>query len=80
MSKSITLKHPVEFGGQTTEKLEMRVPKVRDSLAAQKAAAHPADQELRLFANLCEVEPAVLEEMHIADYSQLQQAYAGFLS
>ncbi len=80
MSKPITLKHPVEFKGQTIETLEMRVPKVRDNIVASKAANHPADQELTLFANLCEIEPAALEEFHMADYSQLQQVYNGFLS
>lgn len=75
----IELKTPVEAGGQRIDRIEMRRPKVRDLLAAEKAAKGDAEREIRLFASLCEVEPAVIEELDLADYGRLQEAYRGFL-
>ena len=39
-----------------------------------------ADNEIRLFANLCEVSPGLIEELDMADYMRLQRVYEGFLS
>lgn len=36
--------------------------------------------EIRLFANLCEVAPAVIEDLHMADYQRLQELYQSFLA
>lgn len=76
----IVLKTPVRVDGLTTERLAMRGPKVRDLLAAEKAAKGDAEREIRLFACLCEVAPAVIEELALGDYAQLQEAYRSFLS
>jgi hypothetical protein len=38
------------------------------------------EKEIRLFANLCEVEPKVIEELDEADYSNLQKVYLGFFN
>lgn len=43
-------------------------------------AAAPADMEIRLFANLCEVSPETVERLHMADYARLQDAYQSFLA
>ena len=42
--------------------------------------ASDEEKEIRLFANLCEVEPKVIEELDEADYSNLQKVYLGFFS
>ena len=76
----IDLKTPVEIGGRRIERIDMRRPRVRDLLAAEKAAKGDAEREIRLFASLCEVEPAVIEELDLADYGRLQEAYRGFLA
>ena len=60
--------------------LTLRRPKVRDMLAADKASGSDAEKEVRVFANLCEVAPAVIEALDMADYQALQERYAGFLS
>lgn len=80
----VTLREPIESGGQRVERVTMRRPLVRDLRAAQRAAggrdAAGADVEFRLFANLCEMAPETLDAMAVADYLRLQEAYAGFLS
>ena len=77
---TVTLKHPVDLNGEKTKTLTMRRPKVKDQLAADKGMSSSAEKEIRLFANLCEVAPPVIEELDLADYKQLQEAYTGFLS
>ncbi|MBU0680099.1 MAG: phage tail assembly protein [Proteobacteria bacterium] len=76
----IKLKHPVEIDGATVDSLDMRRPKVKDQLAADKGAGGNAAKEVRLFANLCEVVPATIEELDLSDYQQLQETYTSFLS
>jgi hypothetical protein len=75
-SVEIPLKYPLK----STDKLTMRRVKVRDSLAAQKIKGSDAEQEIFLFANLCEVTIKQIEALDMADYKQLQEAYSGFLS
>lgn len=78
MSKAvIDLKYPLEDG---TNRLNMRRPKVRDMLAADKAKGSDAEKEIAMFANLCEVAPGDIEALDMADYKELQTAYSGFLS
>lgn len=78
--QTIELKHPVSVAGSEIASLSMRRPKVKDQLAADKADGGNAEKEIRLFANLCEVQPAVIEELDLADYRQVQEVYSGFLS
>ena len=78
--ETIALKHPVIIGGVTLTELTMRRPKVRDQLAVEKLPGTDGEREVRLFANLCEVDPAVIGELDLADHRQLQTAWAGFLS
>ncbi|WP_429885383.1 phage tail assembly protein [Geoalkalibacter halelectricus] len=76
----IKLKHPVTVAGEEVKALRLRRPKVKDQLAADKGAGGNAEKEIRLFANLCEVAPAIIEELDLADYRQVQEAYSAFLS
>ncbi len=76
----ITLKRPVTVDGDVLAQLALRRPKVRDMLAADKATGSDAEKEVRVFANLCEVAPSVIEELDMADYAQLQESYQDFLS
>jgi hypothetical protein len=74
-SVEITLKYPLK----STATLTMRRVKVRDSLAARKMKGDEAEQEIFLFANLCEVSAKQIEALDMADYKQLQDTYSGFL-
>ena len=76
---NITIRYPVTVAGETLSTLTMRPPRARDSRDAQRGAGSPGDMEIRLFANLCEVAPAAIEELHMADYQRLQELYQSFL-
>lgn len=73
----IELSFPVD-GGIT--ELMIRRPKVRDMLVAEKLGNTDAEREIGMFANLCEVAPATIEGLDMADYIKLQKVYSGFLS
>ena len=75
---TVELMFPVEQDGLAVDKLVMRRPKVRDSRDAARGGGSDADVELRQFANLCEVSPELLEDLDMADYIKLQEAFRGF--
>lgn len=78
-SVEIKLDFPVDMDGATVGVLTMRRPKVRDQLMAQKQAGNdPAKTEILLFSFLCEVAPSSMEELDIADYEKLREAYSVF--
>jgi len=76
----ITLSYPVKMAGAEVSVITMRRPKVRDMIVVSKSAATDVEREVRMFANLCQVEPSAIEDMDMADYLKLQEAYSGFLS
>ena len=79
--ENIKLKYPVESLGETINNLTMRRSKVKDRLlVAKMKSASDEEKEIRLFANLCEVEPKVIEELDEADYANLQKLYLGFFA
>jgi hypothetical protein len=75
----IELKKLVEDGGVQIAVLTMREPTVQDQLVASKTKGDPADQEITLFANLCEVPPSVIKALTLRDYKKLLEAYQDFL-
>ena len=78
---TVELKYPVEATGETFANLTMRRSKIKDRLlVAKMKTASDEEKEIRLFANLCEVEPKVIEELDEADYSNLQKVYLGFFN
>ena len=79
-SADLDLRYPVATAGETVTRLTMRPPRARDSRDAQRGAGGAGDMEIRLFANLCEVAPVVIEDLHMADYRRLQELYEGFLA
>jgi hypothetical protein len=77
--QTIELKYPVESAGETINNLAMRRSKVKDRLVVAKMkSASDEEKEIRLFANLCEVEPKIIEELDESDYANLQKAYMDF--
>ena len=78
--ETIKLAYPVLVDGDTVNALQLRRPVVRDMLAADKAAGSEAEKEIRMFSNLCEVAPSVIESLDLADYTRLQETYKDFLS
>ena len=78
--EKVDLDYPVDVAGQKYAELHIRRPKVRDHLVADRVGGGNAEKEVKLLANLCEVAPAVIEELDAADYQKLQGVYGGFLS
>lgn len=76
--KTITLKHPVKLNGQEYKELRMRRWKVRDMRRSQASGLPEDEQEVRLFADLCEVSPDVIDELDGADWKQLTDTFKSF--
>ena len=77
--QNIKLNYPIESDGTTIADLNMRRSKVKDRLLVAKMKnSSDEEKEIRLFANLCEVAPNVIEELDESDYANLQKAYMDF--
>ena len=77
--QTIELKYPVESSGELYQKLSMRRSKVKDRLLVTKLKnITDAEKEIRLFANLCEVSPDVIESLDESDYINLAKTYKDF--
>lgn len=75
----ITLMRPLSGPLGVIEKVTMRRGKVRDQVAAQDAGGTPAEQEMRLFAFLCGIDPELMNELDLGDYEQIKRTFMGFL-
>lgn len=69
MITTIKLQYPVEVDKQNHAELHMRRCKVKDRRTAMKQWSTDEDREIGLIANLCDVPPAVIEELDAADYN-----------
>ena len=78
-TKKIALKHAFPWEGKQVTHLTLRAPKVKDMLAAVRIADNEAEQEVAMFANLGEVVPEMIHEIHLVEYIQQQEAYMDFL-
>lgn len=76
--KSVPLKYPKTVNGVQITGLSMRRSTVLDRRIASKVSTDPVDQEIRLFANLCDVPEDVINALDEVDYDQLQDTYLGF--
>ena len=82
MSRTIKVKldEAIFVGGQEIDKVEMRIPKVKD-LKNVTHLIDDVDKELTLISNLCNLN-ADLEEMYewsVPSYMQLQKVLQDFL-
>ena len=77
--QNIKLNYPIESDGTNINDLNMRRSKVKDRLIVSKMKnSSDEEKEIRLFANLCEVAPNIIEELDESDYANLQKAYMDF--
>lgn len=74
----VKLSYPVELNGKQIEVLNLRRPKVRDQLIADKQNKNDADKEVHLMSLLAEVEPTVIQELDMEDYEKVQKVIVGF--
>ena len=77
--QNIKLNYPIESDGANITDLNMRRSKVKDRLIVAKMKnSSDEEKEIRLFANLCEVTPNIIEELDESYYANLQKAYMDF--
>ena len=69
---------PLDEEGVKLSSLTIRAPRARDVAAAKRQAPHASEVEFHLFASLCEVSPAAISALHMADYFTLQEKFAVF--
>ncbi|MDW2310637.1 phage tail assembly protein [Vibrio sp. 1075] len=74
----VTLTYPVNVNGKEIKTLALRRPKVRDQLIADKQNKNDADKEVHLMSLLAEVEPAVIQDLDLDDYMEVQKVIVGF--
>jgi hypothetical protein len=49
-------------------------------MRVMKSKKSDGEKEIEMFSHLMEVAPELLHEIDLADYSQIQEAYSGFLA
>lgn len=76
--ETITLDYPFTFKGVEYAELELRRPKMRDM---KKAQAHKDDmtKSIHMMADLCEVAPALIEELDTADFEKVSAKVGEFM-
>lgn len=79
-TQTFTLQMPITIHGETISALQVRRPRVRDRLAAERGKGSTAEKEVIFLAHLCEVAPGTIEELELADYLKLQETVTSFLS
>jgi hypothetical protein len=68
---------PIEIDGTSVTRLVMREPTVGDQLAVS-SMKNPAEREIALIANLCELSPEIISGFTMRQYNRLQDAYTDF--
>jgi hypothetical protein len=76
----LKLTYPVKLAdGRTVAELTLRRPKVRDLKHAARYSDKTEEQETALLAALCGLAPEDMDELDLADYRKLQDAFRGML-
>jgi len=76
---TIKLSQPVTVNNIKHDALTLRRPKVKDRLALEHMKKTDAEKEITMIANLANIEPEVIEELDLADYTKVQQVLVDFL-
>ena len=61
--------------------VQMREPTVQDLLSAelQSKGKSDAEQEITMFANICELAPDFFKKLGLKDYKRIQESYRLFI-
>ncbi len=78
--EKFTLQDPLKIDGVEVYELNLRAPKVRDLLIANKKDSSEAEREVKLIANLAEVSAEVIQDLDLRDYVKIQNWLQNFLS
>ena len=78
---SVELEDGLEIDGTFTKNIEVRKPKVKDLLIAERTSKGKTegDTNITFLANLTDLAPAQLEEMSLPDFRKLNEVVNGFL-
>lgn len=74
----VKLGRPLTIDGTDVTTLRMREPTVQDQLTASEIKGGPAQQEITMIANLCEISLDDVKRLPLRDYKKLQEAFLGF--
>ncbi len=77
--QKIKLTETIKIDGVVISELTLRRPKVRDRLAVERLGNSDAEKEVALIANLADIPKDAVEELDLADYAKIQEAFQGFL-
>lgn len=78
LTVNIPLTFPVELDGQKTESVDLRRPKVRDTLKAERAPGTEFEKGLALLVDLTERPKEFLLEMDPVDLQKLDDQLSRF--
>lgn len=76
--KAVEFEVGFKRGDGRVRSVAMREPTVADQIAAERAGKSPAEQEVALVGNLCELAPGEVQSLPLRDYRRLQEALLGF--
>lgn len=79
-SEVIKLEYPITINGQEVKTITIRRPKVKDQTRALKLKGSDAEQEIKMFSDLCMITVDAMEELDLKDYMQIREMYESFLS
>lgn len=71
---AVELDFPVEHAGQTIARLEMRRPRVGDSIEIQRKGGTPGEMELFLVSLLSGMPVEAVSNLDMEDYAKIQAA------
>lgn len=78
--EKIKLNSPIKIDGVAINELNLRTPKVRDIIAANRKNVSESEREVNLIANLAEISVENVEDLDLKDYMKIQTWLQNFLS
>lgn len=80
MAEKIKLSSPIKVDGVLVHELNLRKPKVKDLIVANRKNSSDIDREVNLIANLAEIPVESVQELDLSDYLKTQNWLKNFLS
>ena len=80
MAEKIKLSSPIKVDGVLVHELNLRKPKVKDLIEANRKNSSDIDREVNLIANLAEIPVESVQELDLSDYLKTQNWLKNFLS
>lgn len=78
--EKIKLITPIMVDGNKVTEIELRTPKVRDTIAVDKSDISESEKEVRLLANLSGLSPDNIYDLDLRDYQHIGKVLSDFLT